>query len=266
MTKNTIVFNCGYLSKEITLNTYLIADSCKPSLVMTSEIFKDRNPGSVILIAKSGSETLEILENNQPDLCVIDFDLPDVDGASLITAIRKSYSGPIFLTAYKDMVVDKAIEDLLFTYNDASVVIKKPIAKEVINEKLTKFLTEHHRIDKRFNSEMDTLLVGKASGRGKRAPKVEGMMVNISLGGACIKVDSLKSLSKEDEFTLTLSIPQIKGRKNPVEDVLLTETKVKGTIAWQNKSGHIGVKFAKLTEIQKKGLISLFRKNDGIQG
>lgn len=241
------------------MSTFLIADACKPSLVMTSEIFKDKNPGSVILVAKSGAQTLEVLEKNKPDICVIDFDLPDVDGASLITAIRKTFDGPILLTAYKDAVVSKAISDLLFTYNDVSSVVEKPINKDEIHQKIQMFLKENHRIDKRFRSTMDTLLVGKASGRGKRAPKVEGKMINLSLGGACIKVDSIGSIDQNDEYTMTLCLPNSKSKKETTESKEVCETKVKGTIAWKNSSGHIGLKFAKLTELQKKDLIYLFR-------
>lgn len=240
--------------------TFLIADSSKPSLVMTSEIFKDKNPGAVILVAKNGADVLSHLETAEPDLCVIDFDLPDVDGATLIAAMRKTYRGPILLTAYKDKIVDKAIEDLLFTYNDASRVIQKPVRKEDILSAFTKFIAENHRIDKRFDTEIGTILVGKAAGRGKRAPKVEGKMVNLSLGGACIAAEPGKEVPQCEEYTLTLTLPQPPKKSATTPDKATMETKVKAQIAWSSqKSGMIGLKFSKLTEAQKKGLIHLFR-------
>ena len=62
------------------MTTVLIVDACKPSLVMTSEIFKDKMSGTIVDVAQSGKETIEYLADKTPDLCVIDFDLPDVDG------------------------------------------------------------------------------------------------------------------------------------------------------------------------------------------
>lgn len=239
---------------------FLIADSSKPSLVMTSEIFKDKNPGAIILVAKTGADVLAHLEEATPDLCVIDFDLPDVDGATLIAAIRKTFKGPILLTAYKDKIVDKAIKDLLFTYNDVSQVIAKPVKKESILAAFTKFTAEKHRIDKRFDTEIGTILVGKAAGRGKRAPKVEGKMINLSLGGACIAAEPGKEVPQCEEYTLTLTLPQPPKKSTPDVPVDSIETKVKAQIAWSSeKSGMIGLKFSKLTEAQKKGLIHLFR-------
>lgn len=228
---------------------------------MTSEIFKDKSPGAIILVAKTGADVLAHLEEATPDLCVIDFDLPDVDGATLIAAIRKTYKGPILLTAYPDKVVDKAVSDLLFTYNDASQVIKKPVKKEAILAAFVKFTAENHRIDKRFDTEIGTILIGKAAGRGKRAPKVEGKMINLSLGGACISMaEPGKEVPQCEEYTLTLTLPQPPKKSAPDVPVDSIETKVKAQIAWSSeKSGLIGIKFSKLTEAQKKGLIHLFR-------
>ncbi|MDQ3233432.1 MAG: response regulator, partial [Pseudobdellovibrionaceae bacterium] len=73
------------------MTTVLIADSCKPSLVMTSEVFKDKIMGTVVDVAATGKEALDYLTARRPDLCVVDFDLPDVDGPALVEAMRKVY-------------------------------------------------------------------------------------------------------------------------------------------------------------------------------
>ena len=97
----------------------LIADSCKPSVVMSSEVFKDKLPGSVVHVAGTGKECLELLVQVKPDMCVVDFDLPDADGVTLITAMRKLYKGPILLTAFPDKIVKDAVDADLFAFNDA---------------------------------------------------------------------------------------------------------------------------------------------------
>ena len=96
----------SYKGGEMT--TILIVDACKPSLVMTSEVFKDKIPGTVVHVSSSGKEAVEFLKENEPNLCVVDFDLPDVDGPSLVEAMRKLYSGPILMTAYPDAMVKEA--------------------------------------------------------------------------------------------------------------------------------------------------------------
>ena len=266
----------SYKGGEMT--TILIVDACKPSLVMTSEVFKDKIPGTVVHVSSSGKEAIEFLKDQEPNLCVVDFDLPDVDGPSLVEAMRKLYTGPILMTAYPDAMVKEAVTKHLFAFNDASGWIKKPVSFEELSKKIDLYLVEGHRLGKRFDSHIKTQLVGKAAGRGKRAPKVEGEVINLSLGGACIKIDGSMKMKKAQELTISLTIPQLKSRgarKNLTTETKKSaqktkagtktpagaETKIKATVAWINKAGEVGLQFSKLTDIQKKGLEKFFRSS-----
>lgn len=269
--------------------TVLIADPCKPSLVMTSEVIKDKIAGAIIIVTKTGEETLDALTREKPDLCVVDFDLPDADGPALIEAMRRVYSGPILMTAFPDTNVASAVNEMLFTSNDAGGWLSKPVDVEDLNSKLDLFLVQRHRLGKRFGSAIQTQLVGKAAGRGKRAPKVKGKIVNISMGGACIALDGSMKMKKAQEFMVTLAIPDDetpekdtaaakskapskspKTAKKPtpargakaretLTRVSLTETKVKAKVAWVGANGKVGIQFANLTDIQKKGLVGILR-------
>lgn len=244
------------------MTTVLIADACKPSLVMTSEVFKDKIAGTIVDVVMTGKEAMDYLMKNQPDLCVVDFDLPDVDGPSLIEAIRKVYSGPILMTAYPDKLVEKAVSDHLFTFNDASDWISKPINFEELSNKIDRFLIEGFRIGRRFESDMETQLVAKAAGRGKRAPKVQGRIVNLSLGGARIKLQGSLKMKKAQELTMTINLPVVepKGREASNNPAPVTgETKIKAKVAWINTEGEVGLQFARLTDLQRKGLENYFR-------
>jgi len=238
------------------MTTVLIADACKPSLVMTSEVFKDKITGTIVDVVMTGKDAMDYLLKNQPDLCVVDFDLPDVDGPSLIEAIRKVYAGPILMTAYPDKMVEKAVSDHLFAFNDASEWISKPINFEQLSKKIDRFLVDGFRLGRRFLSDMETQLVAKASGRGKRAPKVQGKILNLSLGGAKIKLTGNLKMKKSQELTMTLTLPMAEVLKpTPVTG----ETKIKAKVAWINGKGEVGLQFARLTDLQRKGLENYFR-------
>ena len=241
------------------MTTVLIVDACKPSLVMTSEIFKDKMSGTIVDVAGTGRETLDYLNEKKPDLCVIDFDLPDVDGPALIEAMRKVFEGPILMTAYPESIVDDAVSDHLFACNDASAWVRKPIKSEELEKKIDKFLLDGYRLGKRFQSDMETQLVGKAAGRGKRAPKASGRIINLSLGGAKVKIEGAMKIKKAQELTLTLALPVADPRKGGSR-IASGETKIKATIAWTNSNiGEIGLKFIRLTDVQKRGLENFFR-------
>lgn len=264
----------------------LIADASKPSLVMTSEVIKDKIPGAIVSVAKNGQEALDLLTKGAPDLCIVDFDLPDVDGPVLIEAMRRVYRGPILMTAFPAAFVDEAVRDHLFLHNDASGWVKKPVVVQDLSDKVDLFMIQRHRLGKRFESEITTQLIGKAAGRGKRAPKVSGKVVNISLGGACIAIDGSLKVKKAQEFMLTLEIPDpaapapkaaeknkstAKGKptkktasRAPKTRETLTaapmlEAKLKAKIAWVGNDGQVGVQFANLTDLQKKELVNILR-------
>ena len=255
----------------------LIIDACKPSLVMSSEIFKDKITGCEIIIAGSGREALEALEARKPNMCVVDFDLPDVDGVTLIQAMRRTFSGPILLTAYPDAVVEQAVLDDLFAFNDAGGWIAKPVKFDDLSIKIDRFLVDKYRLGKRFDFDLSTQLIGKGAGRGKRAPKASGKIINLSLGGACVAIDGPMAVTGGDEITVTLTLPSAAGTKavrtkqaksttspaNGGSSKLGSEAKIKCSVAWfDKKNSQAGIAFSRLSEVQKRGLEQLLRNQD----
>ena len=258
----------------------LIVDACKPSVVMSSEVFKDKMPGISVLVASTGKQCLEILVEAKPDMCVVDFDLPDTDGVTLIHAIRKNYNGPILLTAFPDQIVVDAVKNDLFHFNDAGAWISKPVQFDDFSAKIDKFLLDKYRLGKRFDMSLDTLIIGKGAGRGKRAPKVTGKIINISLGGACIELDEPMRLKDGEELIVAVPFldpntpkpakltPHAKAvaarKKNPAKvsasDLEKSEAKFKCTVAWVDKKfTKVGFKFLRLNDSQKKAVEALLR-------
>lgn len=273
----------------------LIADAIKPSLVMSSEVFKDKITGATILVASSGKQCLEILSQSKPDMCVVDFDLPDVDGVTLIHAMRRSFKGPILLTAYPDKIVEEAVKSDLFAYNDSGAWIPKPVKFDVLSEKIDKYLLDKHRLGRRFDVQFDTMIIGKGAGRGKRAPKVTGRIVNLSLGGALIELDEPMKVKNGEEMMIALDLPEdgkplsakivkaptppparqplkrdAKGRataapKAKPQPKQIPDARVKCTVAWVDKKfTKAGIMFAKLSDSQKKGLEELLRNSSPV--
>ncbi len=263
----------------------LIIDACKPSLVMSSEVFKDKVPGIAVLVAQSGKQCLEVLAEAKPDMCVVDFDLPDTDGVTLIHAMRKVYKGPILLTAFPDQIVEDAVKNDLFHFNDAGAWIPKPVKFDDLSAKIEKFLLEKYRLGKRFEMALETLIIGKGAGRGKRSPKVTGKIINISLGGACIELDQPMKLKGGEELLVAVPFPdpnapkpvkltphakamaarKKKTAKDVSADLEKSESKVKCTVAWIDKKfTKAGFKFLKLSDSQKKAVEALLRESNAV--
>lgn len=257
------------------MTTILIADGSKPSLVMTSEIFKDKIPGVLVYVAENGKEALEKVAEISPDMCVVDFDLPDVDGPALIEGLRRHFSGPILMTAYPDDVVYTAVRENLFTCTDASSWIPKPVKEENLCGVIDKFL-DGHRLNRRFCADIETQLVGKAAGRGKRAPKVSGMIRNISIGGAFVELSGSMKMKKSQELTMSLSFPSVKVENTSIAGKAKkatkttakkataskgTDAKIKAKVVWHSTSKGVGLEFFKLSDVQKKSLLAYLKNS-----
>jgi CheY-like chemotaxis protein len=255
------------------MSTVLIVDPSKPSMVMSSEVFKDKIPGITVIVAGSGKQALDILmggdsagdqdgQNDKqnrtsrptPELCVVDFDLPDTDGVTLIHAIRKVFDGPILLTAYPDDIVQKAVGEELFAYDDAGMWVRKPVRAEQLGEKIDRFLIGRFRVQRRFDFSPKTRLLGKSAGRGKRTPKFPGQLINVSIGGACVQLSAAAKLKIGEEVSIELPIPR--NEKAGAETAQL-----KSRVVWRTNDGKkVGIAFDKLSDQGKKGLERLLKQ------
>jgi CheY-like chemotaxis protein len=256
----------------------LIADQIKSSLVMSSEIFKDKIAGCIVFVAETGQRVLEMVNEHKIDMVVIDFDLPDVDGVTLAHALREVYRGPILITAYPDKTAADAIHDELFAYSDVSGWLRKPVKFEDLAAKIEKFLLNKNRLVKRFDTDIEAMLIGKGEGRGKRAPKVNGNIVTLSITGALVKLDESTKMKIGDEITMSMELPDeteivvspmAKSKKNVVAKkgtakqtatIKTKAAKVKATVAWVNKGKtEAGIQFCDLTDALKKKLESVLK-------
>jgi CheY-like chemotaxis protein len=253
---------------------------------MSSEIFKDKVAGCTVHVATTGQRVLEIVAETKMDMVLIDFDLPDVDGVTLAHALREVYAGPILITAYPDKTAADAIHNELFAYNDLSGWIRKPIKFDDLAAKIDKFIVNKGRLVKRFETDIETMLVGKGEGRGKRSPKVSGNIVTLSISGALVRLENCTKIKIGDEYTISMDLPDdevvvsesiakstkaaITGRgaggKNvtakPTATIKTKAAKMKATVAWVNKGKtEAGIQFSDLTELQKKKLQSVLKSH-----
>ena len=137
----------------------LIADASKASLVMTSEVFKDHFPGVQVVVARSSSEAIELAKTcGEVDAFIIDFDLPDRDGAYTAAKIKKFSATPILITGFDKEEVHKTIEQELAAYDDCLNWIKKPVKADLVVNVAQRFIEGKYRCQRRIACAVPALL------------------------------------------------------------------------------------------------------------
>ena len=125
------------MSKKIKL---LIADD-DPYILMSLEFLFKKNDFEV-LIARNGSEAMEILTNDPPEVAILDIMMPDMDGYSLCQHVKKKknlqHIKVVFLSA-KSSDIDiqkgyKAGADLFITKPFSTRTIVKQIIDVINNQ------------------------------------------------------------------------------------------------------------------------------------
>lgn len=233
----------------------LIADPSKAGLVMSTEVFKEKIPGIDIVVAKNGKEFLNLLPNFKPDIGIVDFDLPDVDGTTLIRYAKDIFAGPILLTAYLDDSIREVVNSELFAFEDAGNCIEKPVRSEKLAKVIDKFLINKKRVLKRFEATGKLELSGDDN-----FGKLQGVLVNISLGGICLKyIQMSNSPVLGQEVTLILYLPNNSTEEN------FSSTEFKAVLRWIDRENHkMGIKFSHLSDQQRQILEDSLRCSAGL--
>jgi len=91
----------------------LIVDDEVDVLDVTQSYFKKR--GIEVFVADNGSEAVRIVGEKNPDLVLLDFNLPDITGAEVLKKIReelKSETKVILVTGMEEDMAIKETENL----------------------------------------------------------------------------------------------------------------------------------------------------------
>jgi two-component system KDP operon response regulator KdpE len=84
----------------------LIEDS--PEIVKgVSLTFKLRWPDAVIISAENGADGIKKVENDSPDIIILDINLPDMSGFDVLEHIRQFSEVPVIILSARDQEIDK---------------------------------------------------------------------------------------------------------------------------------------------------------------
>ncbi|MBL4907742.1 MAG: response regulator [Sneathiella sp.] len=117
--------------------TVLVVDDSKLAQLMLRKAITSFAPGYNIIMAKDGEEAFDLYQKNTPDIAMIDYNMPGINGIELIQKLR---------------TIDKEMPIALCTANIQTTIQNKAknlnvafIAKPVTNETVAQFLEKNRK-------------------------------------------------------------------------------------------------------------------------
>ncbi|MBT8340185.1 MAG: response regulator [Desulfatitalea sp.] len=123
----------------------LLVDDEEEFVKTLSERIKTREMGSEV--AFNGKEALSKLEEKLPDVMILDFKMPDIDGLQILEKVKKAYPGVqvVMLTAHGTAEIESKARELgAFDY------LQKPVNIET----LTKVIEKAYTYKQKFENTM----------------------------------------------------------------------------------------------------------------
>lgn len=271
----------------------LIADASKASLVMTSEVFKDHFPGVHVLVARTSAEALEIAKREQQiDAFVVDFDLPDKDGAYTAAKMKKLFPLPVLITAFDRPDVQESIERHCSAHDDCLSWLAKPVNAELVVSIAQRFVEGNFRTQRRIECMIPAVAEVTIKQRGTRKNKetdatatpagkicLPVMLEDCSVGGFKFRImkreiASNKSFQFSPEGRLNIDdvvnimVPSFEAIQTGEESVgywLWDESREDKSTPRQKTTGAQSIPRTSLTSLRKTSRQSLGDKNGEAQ-
>jgi two-component system, LytTR family, response regulator len=84
----------------------VLADDERPARLAIASMLQDCRDVTIVGEAQNGAEALELIERERPDLALLDLQMPEVDGMSVVRLVRRDRLPLVaFVTAYDEYAV-----------------------------------------------------------------------------------------------------------------------------------------------------------------
>lgn len=208
----------------------VIADDERPArsfLRATLDTFDDV---SVVGEAESGLEAVDLIEREKPDLALLDFEMPELNGLQVVRALKKATPLIAFVTAFDEHAVQA------FDLNAIDYLLK-PVEPRRLRETLNRACERVERQE--LSDQGDRLRSAAATYEELAKPsfleripvrrREEVILVPVSQIAAIVADGELLHLStlKNERFTIAFRLKDLESRLDPQHFVRLG----RGTIA-----------------------------------
>lgn len=193
------------------MRTIVLADDSPVTLAVEKSYLESRS--FKVFSTSSATEALELSVTLRPDLILLDYDMPVMNGDLVCRALKERPETAgipvIILTAHQDPAIRKKCEEA-----GAVEFVQKSTGRETLLDKIAAVLGLPRRRHVRVPCRLEvTLLAGEA--------RIRAVAHNVSAGGLYITLD--RELQQGAALQLSLSLPDVAAPVQALGEVVRTE-------------------------------------------
>jgi two-component system, LytTR family, response regulator len=209
-----------------------IADDERPARSFLAAMLRGFDDVKLIGEAANGAEAIELIERERPDLALLDLQMPEIDGLSVVRLLKKSRMPLVaFVTAYDEYAV-RAFELNAVDY------LLKPVDRVRLREALNRAQERLERGDLRMEAVLRMDAAVASSEEATRPPILERIPIRQKDEIVIVHVKDIASIVAEGEilrltternetYTLSYRLKDLEARLDPARFVRLG----RGTLA-----------------------------------
>jgi two-component system LytT family response regulator len=207
----------------------VIADDERPARSYLAAMIGEFPDVTIVGEAASGSEAVEVIEDKQPDLALLDLQMPELDGLEVVRLLKKKHMPLVaFITAYDEYAVRA------FDLNAVDYLLK-PVSRARLQETINRAIERLERTDLR---EEQTARVEKAAVQYEQnspVPFLERLPIRKRDEILILPVDRIAAIEADGELlhittdrnqrhTITRPLKDLEARLDPKRFIRLSRS------------------------------------------
>jgi two-component system, LytTR family, response regulator len=204
----------------------VIADDERPARSFLAAMLRGFDDVKLIGEASNGAEAIELIERDRPDLAMLDLQMPEIDGLSVVRLLKKSRMPLVaFVTAYDEYAV-RAFELNAVDY------LLKPVDRARLREALNRAQERLERADLRMDAAARVDAAASSYEEATRPPILERIPIRQKDEIVIVPVKEIASVVAEGEllrltternetYTLSYRLKDLEARLDPARFVRL---------------------------------------------
>jgi two-component system LytT family response regulator len=204
----------------------VIADDERPARSFLASLLRSFDDVELVGEAANGAEALQLIESEKPDLALLDLQMPELDGLSVVRLLRGRHPPLVaFVTAYDEYAV-RAFEVNAVDY------LLKPVSAARLREALNRAQERLEQADLRAEGLRQARAAASEYDQARPAERLErlpirrgeeilllpvGQIASIVADGELLHVTT----ARNERYTITYRLKDLEGRLDPARFIRL---------------------------------------------